>query len=246
MNILLIKDFKDSLTKLTGLKNDWKKQRKAAQINIELTGYTINWWSIGYKVINKTFSTFQPSSPFGKQISKENYTSHAVSIEWNNSEWSNQPGESHYLQIGVDGFLNDNKDELKRLEITETNEYGSSPNLRTTTKKYFSYQGEYIKDLLGARIHADYFKFFFQENYCAFHVYPEIIYQKTEKPLYNVGVGFMYSFKDKKDEKEKALINAELYFNLKDLSNIGNSGKSLFERNEVGIRFGLPLKFFNN
>ncbi len=244
LKIIILREYTDTLARFAEIKKQYAKERKAAELDINITGYSMNWWSVGYKVANKTFSRIDPAVPADKQITKENYTAHYIVLEWNKMKWSNQPGESHYLQFGADGFLNDNKDQLKRLEITETNEFSPAPSSRTTTKKYFAYQGTYAKELLGVRLHIDYYKFLFKDNLCAFHFYPDAVFMSKSEPLYNIGIGFMYSFKDKKDEKEKALINAELYLTLKDLGNAKNLDKSALERNEVGIRFGLPLKFF--
>ncbi len=246
INLLLIRDYYDIPSKIKALSKEKKKALKEAAMDFEITRIKLQWFEIGYKVVNKSFSILDKTQPLIKQITKENFTAHNVSFSFNKYRWSNQPFESFYWQLAAGFFYDNNRDDLVKNEVTETTELGSPPISRSTTKKFFTYSGDYKKNIPGIRFSGDYYQFLFKDNFCAAHIYPEAVYKKGSGPVYSLGLGFMYSFKDKKDETGKTLINAELYLNLIDMGNARNIDKTTFERNEVGLRFGLPLKFFSN
>lgn len=228
------------------LNRERKKVRNEASLDFEISGIGMQWFGFYYRANNKNFYLFNPSLPSENQTKKQSFTGHNVGIEFNKFLWSNQPFESYYIRIGAGFLYDDNRDNLTRIEITDVKEYGSPGNSRTSTKKFSAYMGEYEKNTKSLAIDADYYQFLFQNNTSSIHFYPSLILGDGSEPIYNLGFGFMYSFKDKKDNKGKAIINAELYYDIIDVGNIRESSKSLFERNEVGLRFGLPLKIFNN
>lgn len=246
IELILHNDFGDIPAKKKALTSSKKKALSVAYLDFELTRIKLQWIEFGYKVINKTFSLFDGSAPVPEQLDKVSFTSHRVSICFNKYKWSDQAFESHYLQLKGEIFYDDNRDDLSKNEITESHEYGSSPVSRTTNRKFIVYSGDYEQDVIGATLNADFYQFLFQQNTCAIHLYPNGEFSKGSGPIFNLGIGFMYSFKDKKDEKGKALINAELYFNLNDIGNERNTDRPVIDRNEIGLRFGLPLKFTSN
>lgn len=246
LNILKYSDFGNAKLKTRSVQAEYKKVRKAAETDFNITGIRMHWIAFSYKILNKSFTLFNPSAAADKQTSKANFTAHYVTIDLNFYQWSNRPGESWYVQAGAGFSYDDNKDDLLKTELTETKEYGTTGNSRTSTKKYFVYTGDYKDKKAGIRFFADAYWFLLKNNVAAVHLFPAVSFRNKEKPLYSCGGGFMYSFKDKKDDKGKALINAELYYKLTDITNSRNFDKSLFERNEIGLRFGLPLKFFFN
>lgn len=234
--------YKDSLrVALKQLAVEKKDLSKKAMDAFEVTGFNINWFSISYKINSKSFKLYDSKLAFDDQVQKKQYVSHQVKLEWNLYKWSSTAFESHYLQLGAGFSIDDNKDKLTETELNDKITSASGAVERSITDKYKVYTGDYAKDLLKLRLSADYYYFLFENNIAAFHIFPDAAYQKDEKPVYNAGIGFMYSFKSEKDEKTN--INAELYYQATDLFNSAGDTKKLQERNEAGLRFSFPISF---
>ena len=93
---------------------------------------------------------------------------------------------------------------------------------------------------------TDYYHFLFPKNIAALHIYPDIVVQDDKKPTYNLGLGFLYSFKDSKDETGNSKVNLELYYRFVDLTNSKDDEDNDFlERNSIGLRVAFPFKFLN-
>ena len=137
----------------------------------------------------------------------------------------------------------DNQSSLTKQELSGTTQYGPVNGQRSGTKKYDVYSGVYKRDLKALRIYSDFYQFLFSNNVAAPHASPEFKAQRREKPLWNLGLGFLVSFKDGKDEN--TIVNAELYYNFLDIFKTSESDYRLFERNSIGIRFTFPVTFKN-
>ena len=128
------------------------------------------------------------------------------------------------------------------MELNDTYQYGNVTTQRTVSKKITAYKGDYQTKLTGGKLYVDFYKFFWG-NVAAFHIYPEVNFKQHSSPLYNTGIGLLYSFQDAKDNRAK--INAEFYFKLSDLSNTMNTDLMVLQRNELGLRISVPVSFFN-
>ncbi len=226
--------------------NKKKNDKNAAVSNFEYTGIMFQWLSFGGGFQNNNFNQFKPNfSTLDSQIVKQNNVVWNIAIEYNFYKWSSLAhNPTYYLLVGVKGSIDDNFSDLSKVGLNDTHLYGDSINQRTTTKSFTAYKGDYKTNLLSAKIYADYYRFFFK-NSAAFHIYPEVNFKQNDNPLYNIGVGLLYSFNDAKDKENKAKLLAELYFKLSDLSNIGKSDLSILQRNELGLRLSIPVSFFN-
>jgi hypothetical protein len=222
--------------------NNWKAvELKKLKPEIQLYGFNFGWFSIGYKVQNNSFKLFNPSLQFSNQITDTSFVSHEARFQYSRYKWSVGAYESYFWCAGIAFSYSDNLSDLSKTEVTEIKNYGTNPNDRTTTKKYNAYTGNYLGELKGLRLFADYYRFLFNENTAAIHTYPELQVKDNTKPIYNLGFGFLYSFKDSKDET--SIVNAELYYNFLDLFKSTETTYKLFERNNIGLRFTFPIKF---
>jgi len=224
------------------------KERKAkakALLDFEYTGISFQWISLGGGLSNNNFNQFLPRfSSLDSQMVKQNNVVWNMTIEYNLYKWNHYSRPTYYLLFGFMGSVDDNFGDLTKVEINDTNLYGSSLNQRSTIKKFNAYKGDYITKLLAAKFYVDYYKFFFK-NEAAIHIYPEANFAKSRKPIYNAGIGLLYSFYDMKDKEKKAKLNAELYFRLSDLPNNTGSKLKTFQRNELGLRLSIPISFLN-
>jgi hypothetical protein len=81
----------------------------------------------------------------------------------------------------------------------------------------------------------------FKDNIAAVHLGPEATIKDNSRPLYNTTVGFLMLFK--KEKEENSIVNAELYYSFKDMFDYSDSDDKFFERNEIGLRFSIPIQF---
>jgi len=217
--------------------------RKAKLEIPEITGFTLSWFNIVYKVNSQSFRRFDPSLVFAEQVKKGEYVSHKAGIEYNFYNWSIHNAESRFFSIGAVINVSNNLSSLGKTELSETSNYGAVSGQRASTKKYNVYTGKYESGLIGGTLYSDYYQFVFDNNSAAIHLYPQAKFQKSERPNYSFGLGFLMAFKDQKDEKGKSIINAELYVNFLDLANTAGTERKLLERNDIGLRFSFPIKF---
>lgn len=201
----------------------------------------MGWTTLGYKVSNSSFSLFDPKMLYDQQIDKKNYVSHEGRFQYSRYKWSRSANETYYITAGVAVSYTNNLKDLDKIEVTDQTKHDSIPQRRTSGKKYNVYTGTYEKDLVGLRLYGDYYKFFLKNNFMAVHFYPEHVVRTHSKPVTNAGFGLFFSFKDSSDDK--AVVNAELFYNFLDVFKTTDLDYRLFERNNVGIRVVFPLKF---
>ncbi len=214
---------------------------KDAKQTINIHAFDIAWFAVGYKVVSKGFSVFDSAKQFKDQVQKKEYVSHQVSIEYNHYKWDKIPYHTTYLLLGVIANVDDNKDDLESLELNDVTNYTSLNGIRSSSDKYTVYTGDYKQRLFGMRLYGDYYKFLFNNNIAAAHLYAEGRFKNALKPEYNFGLGFLYNFSNVKDEK--SVINTELFYTFLDVFNGTLSKKSFSERNTIGIRFSFPINF---
>ena len=228
-------------TQIRILRN-WRIQQKGnVSFESAVYGFSIGWFSIGYKVTNNSFKLFDSSATFNHQVLDTNFVSHEVSVQYSKYKWTETQYETYFWDLGVAFKYADNFNTLSKKEITETTNYGVNIGDRSITNKYNAYQGTYATNLKQLRFYGDFYYFLFSNNIAAFHVYPEWVVQKNEKPIADFGTGLLIALKDSKTEG--SIINAEIYYNFLDIFKTTEKTYKFFERNNVGIRFAFPLKF---
>jgi hypothetical protein len=209
---------------------------------IEVYAFQIGWFSLSYKFQNDAFKLFSKNESYDNQVEKKNYTSHEITGQYSLYKYSNGAFESFYLDAGVGLGISNNLGELDKTQITETELVGSSTAQREVTNTYDVYsKGDYEERIKTLRVYGDAYYFLFKDNIAAIHVFPEVQKRESYKPVSNLGVGFLVSFKDKEDEKSN--VNAELYYNFLDVFKVKESTFGFFERNSIGIRFAFPMNF---
>ncbi|MBL7770012.1 MAG: hypothetical protein JNK20_13600 [Flavipsychrobacter sp.] len=210
-------------------------------ISSSVEGFKINWWTFGYKVNNNKFKLFYPTAQFSDQVIDTIFVSHEANIQWSYYNWNSQGFKTLFSAFGISFGFNDNFLSLNKSEISETNNYGPSSGSRSVTKKYNAYEGVYNKDLVSLKLYSDMYYYLFNNNIAALHFNPELLFQKSEKPITNCFAGILLAFMNKGDEK--SIVNAELYYQFLDIFKNTETKYNLFERNTVGLRFTFPINF---
>lgn len=222
------------------------KEANEVIAKITKSSFLINWFTVGYGLLNKSFSMIDTSKSFSQQMSKQRFVQHIISVGWNKYKWSRYEGQSHYFSINAEFSLDDNKEaDLSEVSISESRSFTNTTTVRLLDNKYTAYMGTYRRDLPGLRLSSDYYKFLFADNVAAIHVFPSFAAQKGVEPRYNLGLGFSYRFKKEDDETKKAVVNTELYVEWQNLF-YRDPVMSFFRRNEIGVRVAFPINFIVN
>lgn len=220
----------------------WSKNEKAkAAQTIELEGFHLGWFSVGYSISNSEFKLYDQSLPLEKQVKKTTYDTHKVNAQYSWYKRVSTPFKSFFVAGGLRYALEDNFAVLDKVEVSESSVSGTPPQTRTKTAKYNAYEGEYKKDINSLSFYGDFYWFLFEGNQAALHLYPEQKLIENLKPATNLGLGILLAFKDK--EKTENTVNAELYINFLDMSNNLESENNFIERSSYGIRFTFPINF---
>lgn len=218
-----------------------KLENNQGDKKIIVSGYKLQWLSIGYSFNNMEFKLFDPVASFEDQIHKDHFISHRISLMYSFYKLSDSPWKSRFLSGSIEGAIEDNFNDLTKTTINERNNFNNPDDTRYGTEQYVAYTGEY-KDYLGTiRFTIDYYQFFLKNNFGAFHIFPQYVIKEDLNPRMNLGLGLVFSFKDKSNTS--STVNAELYYNSTDLANVAESDKAFFKRGDLGIRVSFPIKF---
>lgn len=221
-----------------------RNQRIRTEIKqLRAIGCNIGWFSVGYKLLNRNFFLFDSAAAYASQVERKDFTAHQLSIEYNHY-YRNAGNFSWFIGGGIAFLLDDTFAQLNKTEVSDTYTYAGSPKARTEQKKYTAFRGDYRKDIRFMRPFMEVYYFLSRPGNVALHLYPEIQFSRESKPLTNIGTGLLITFNDRNDKNGKALINAELYMQFRDVANnLEKKNYHFYERNDIGIRLSFPLNF---
>lgn len=214
------------------------------KMSSKLPGYTIVWFSLNGGLENRAFKLLNTDTGFGYKTKSTTYLDLNFGISFNIYSYSKAPFRTFYMRVTPEVVLSDNLSELDEVKLIETNTVfndtvtGVITNSKNEYSAYLS-NGTYRKDLLSAKISFDAYYFMFKGNIIALHLFPKVLLS-NKSPVYNGGIGLLYSFKDKKDNSR---VNVEAYFDFRDWFNSSNKNNQFFERNDFGLRFAFPISF---
>jgi hypothetical protein len=231
-------------TKRRNLRNKILDKLEAMSAETAVRGFSMKWFSLGYKVNHNKFKTFVPSLPLDEQIMDTSFVTHTVRVQYSGYYVRSAAFKTHFWDVGGTFEYSDNFSLLKKKELSETKQYGAVDGQRQSIKKYDVYEGAYEKDLKGVTLYGDFYYFLFKDNIAAIHLNSEWIAKSKLKPLTNLYVGFMLAVKNTKTDTP--IVNFELFYKFLDLFKTTDEDYKLFERNNIGIRFAFPIKFKYN
>ncbi len=230
------------------LNNKVGKQIEELEKNYEpkLTGFNANWFSVSYKVKNDEFKLLNSELELTEQIRDTNFVTHEVKIQHSWYKYNLvESFKTIYVTNSIGYGYTSTFGNLNKVEINEVENLGTIPGQRTTSNQFNAYVGDYREGISEVTFNSELYYFLFKKNKAAFHFYPEYRITEDEKPITNLGLGVLFAFKDKKNEK-KSIVNAELFYDFLDVFKNTETDLKLFERNSIGLRFTFPIQFKNN
>jgi hypothetical protein len=225
-----------------GVKKDLEKRKddqiEAIELDADWNAIQIQWLSIRINPVRSKFYIIDTFRYYFSQVFDTVLTNSLYALEYSYYFYSRKRKIAHYANVGVGYSRMDNRKELVTFDVTDTWKRDSARTSRTYSSKVNAYSGKLSEDRYY-NLYFNYYIFLLNRNSFGFHTFPDIQWREGTSALYNLGLGLIFSFKKKGEEK--TIINAEPYFKLTDISDVLGKGTSFIHRNVVGVRFGIPF-----
>ena len=211
--------------------------------SILIYGSSFNWFSVGFKTNLKSFTLFNSTLSWDKQLNDKESVNAELLLQYSwhqNNELLNW--KSYLINLGLAITYGDNIHLLAPKTIEDETLIGSdASSIRTTKKQINVYVGDFNEDIAGAKLFTDIYYYLFNKNFAAIHLYPSATFTQHQKPLFKTELGLVLSFKDKK--KSGSIVNAEIFYSLNDIGNKFDSDLGVLGRNTIGLKVTVPIKF---
>jgi hypothetical protein len=212
-----------------------------AEDSLAVTGFSVGWVSLEYRVDNSAFRLFDPSLPSQNQITKRSFATHSAGLRYSRYQFSEARFDTRFLSASAHVSRSHNLNDLAQTEVTDRTTFGSDTTQRISENKYTAYIGKYRKGFTSLTLATDFYQFLFHKNQGAVHVYPTAEIRRGGAPVYNLGFGFLIAAR--KSARDASIVNAELFYDLTDLTNARDSEENLLGRSGLGLRVSFPITF---
>ncbi|HEX8360966.1 MAG TPA: hypothetical protein VF613_12700 [Longimicrobium sp.] len=212
-----------------------------ARDSLKLVGFNMGWISLEYRVDNVGFRLFDPTAAIEVQVSKQSFATHSAGVRYSRYHFSSAAYETDFWSVSALVSRGHNLAELSKSEITDRSSFVSGSTERIAERKYTVHTGDYRRGVTTLTLAGDYYRFLFNRNQGAVHVYPSVALQDGGPTVYNAGFGFLITAR--KSAQDASVLNAELFYDLTDLTNARDSEDDLFERSGIGLRLSFPITF---
>lgn len=221
------------------------------EMSLTVHGSNYLWLSIIGECSSNKYYTFNPSNSFERQFNSKVFTPFTAGLELNyiaytgknrNYLFDKKPN-IHVINLGAVYLNTNNIEDLNTQELTDSQKYTSKDSTRVISKKYNVYTDSII-EYKALKLYLNYYYFIGNANNFAVHFFPDIEFRDTKLNPINLGLGFVLSFKNAKDN---SVINIELYGKLIDVTNaLHQSETNLWKRNTIGLNMGIPFNFLTS
>lgn len=220
-----------------------KRSAKLRELEYKLEGFRFNWISIGGGINSSAFKLFDSSEPLNNQLKKASYVTPSIGASFNKYS-ADATRAQKFTSFGIYWASKDSFDELDKAKIIDRTQTNSNNSTRVSESETTAYVGDYTKRIHELTIRFDTYQFLLNDDKIAIHTFPEYRVKEGRKPIWNFGIGALFTFSEK-DEKN-SFINAEIFYSLIDLLDVNDSSDNLFKRGEIGVRVAFPINFQQN
>lgn len=242
-----------------------KFNRELEKLN--LIGYKLRWFAFYGKLNNRTFNLFNPDLDYSDQIIKTSFNGFEIGASYNiyrlddlprkpkSPDKSKRPDKvsvndffrklslgTYYSSAAVSYLREDNFGDLTKRNLSQKQTASITPTSRTIEDNRTIYLGDYSKSLSKVRLSYDLYWFFVNNQSAALHLNPSSRISFDERTKFDSVIGLLVAFRNQ--EKDKSIINAELFYDLKDITKKSeNDEDELVDRSSLGIRLNFPIYF---
>lgn len=212
---------------------------------------TLRWWDIDFNGTGIKYNLFNKALAVDSQISKKNFTQWGLGFTYN--IFKSDPGHQ-FFKYGLFfklGYLLANDNSLSGLtpkELSNTITVDTPNFKRQVVEKINVYDVPFEK-IYSHTIKAQLSKYLNEKKSSSLSLYLTTVLSFKEmkkfvsiqgKPAITPGIGYQIGIPDK--EKEKSVINLEVFLNFNDVLNSAeDKTTNAFTRHQFGIKFGVPF-----
>ena len=198
--------------------------------------YTLKWIAVVGMYNRNTYYTYNDSLPFSQQVSSNQLSVFDVGLEFNLLHSGSSL--THYLNVGVVRLRNNNIGDLNTNFLSRQIKTIENDTTQIITQNYNVYTSA-ITEYEAWKLYANYYLFFDKSSRQAIHLIQETEFRDTHQTPVNLGLGYVFSFKNGKDN---ALVNVEAYVKFFDVFKaLPEQAAYFYNRNSIGLQFGIPV-----
>lgn len=213
------------------------------ELDAPIEGIRLGWFSLAGGASQKTYYSYSPEEPFEDQINKHSLTTWHVGLTYNYYVENADPKFVMYMNAGAGVARDNNTALLKTQKIEQSWGYQNSAGdtSRTIENTYNAYTDD-VEHKTSMSLFSNIYLIHSSKS-GALHIFPTLKFYDGTGGLFNLGLGYAFSFRSKKSDKP--ISNAEFYFELIDIGDQLDVGSKFYKRNTIGVRFTLPFYFLN-
>ena len=202
----------------------------------------LNWFTILAAYDRLAYNTFDDSLPFDQQLGKSKLNSFNFGFSYNYLLQDKLGKRTFFLNLSLIRKKTNNLSNLTASNVEDRRQYTGT--MVGQTRSLGSKVSAYIDPVVSTEatnfsLHG---YFLFGKSTTGFHLFPSIDFRDDGVNVSDVTFGYLLSFRN--SEKEKTVINSELYFRLNDIFNGQKAEERVLNRNEIGISFSVPFNIF--
>ncbi len=229
------------VVELEKVENKKKSMLDTLESKISLLGYKFGWITFIGGFNRKDFYIFKPDSSFSKQLNQREINTLRVGLAYNFYQANLYKNKGLLVNTG---FIIQNDNNIELLTSTEVSEEKVIKNaLGDTTRKvlnkYLTYPDS-VKQGISLKAYANIYVANLK-NGSSLHLFPSIYLYKYDPTSINLGIGYVFSFKNYK--KDQPILNAEGFVQFNDIANRYKTNLNMLNRSNIGIRLSVPFNF---
>jgi hypothetical protein len=219
--------------------NEYERKNKSLDSLLSIEEVEFNWFTITAGTGKKKYYTYREGIPFSEQITKNTLATWKIGITWNYFFQSRLNQQAYYINFGISRGEDNNTALLVTQEVVQ--EKVVKNTVGDTTRKISQKYNVYTDTIVSVpqwNLAANFY-YLFGKRTSGLHFFPTLNIPDNNKSYTNLGLGYIVSFINNK--KDQPIINAEGYVQFNDVFNSTEIPGTFWNRNEIGIRFSLPI-----
>jgi len=211
--------------------------------SIQLRDYTIDWFSVFANFDNRTFKLFNSESDFNLQLQNRSFNKFEFGIKYSKYKFGRKAFQTHYTIGSLSYLLDDNFDNLDKLNLNDEAIYFEGNLTRKVTSSQTAYTGNYTKGISKFRFKLDYYLFISKNKNIALHTSPDFIIAESMRGRVDFLFGLFLAALNKSD---KSIVNTELVVSFPDIfkkKEMENEQK--IESSFIGLQVTIPISILN-
>jgi hypothetical protein len=234
-----IKDAADGHVRyfINDISNAIRDKRVELEVNNKLSNIQFGWMSLNVQFNKQKYYTYDQALPFNVQINESTLNAFNVGLTYNFYKQNLDNNYCFYFNVGINRLKTSNVEDLTPIDVSDEKEVIEAPTKRKSVTKYNAFTSP-VEAFKAWQLYVNLYYLFGKQNVSGLHFFPEVNFRSTNNNVLNLGVGYVVSFKDKKD---KSIINAEAYVKFSDVGNSLQQEMRFYKRNEIGVSFGIPF-----